>query len=213
MARVGNFDVELNQQGWFDIRLADPINGWFDKVAVGRKALPPPGPGVLPLSGGGGGGGRWPQSMPPNPFGQLPPEPPSFLTDSFSVDLFAEPAPPGQQPTVPQPTLSVEELLSRFDIPAPEERPASDASEPRASEPQKTLTREERQTIINNYWMQPDVRKSRDWFPIAVMFLGATSIVGLGVVVAHLSKTSAEDKKKREELENLLLDLKKKGIL
>lgn len=35
MARIGNFDVTLNKQGWFDIDSADPLNGWFDDTAVG----------------------------------------------------------------------------------------------------------------------------------------------------------------------------------
>jgi hypothetical protein len=45
MARIGNWDVSLNKQGWFDITLADPLNGWFDKTAVGFEGftISPPG--------------------------------------------------------------------------------------------------------------------------------------------------------------------------
>jgi len=46
MARIGNFDVTLNRQGWFDINAADPRNGQFDKVAIGVEGaieLQPPG--------------------------------------------------------------------------------------------------------------------------------------------------------------------------
>ena len=39
MARIGNWDVTLNKQGWFDTTSADPLNGWFDKTAIGAQSI------------------------------------------------------------------------------------------------------------------------------------------------------------------------------
>jgi hypothetical protein len=37
VARIGNFDVQYNPQGWFDTTLADPLNGWLCDDAIGLK--------------------------------------------------------------------------------------------------------------------------------------------------------------------------------
>jgi hypothetical protein len=39
VARLGEFDVTLSPQGWFDVTYANPENGFFDKDAVGTSTL------------------------------------------------------------------------------------------------------------------------------------------------------------------------------
>jgi hypothetical protein len=54
VARLGNFDVELVAAGWFDSSLADPLEGFFDDVAVGvLGGSPPPVPVILSGPHGG----------------------------------------------------------------------------------------------------------------------------------------------------------------
>jgi hypothetical protein len=97
MARIGNFDVKLNYQGLFDADLADPINGWLDKTAIGLSAinLYPPGipsasvvaaapeviqivspPGITPATGTAGNDGVAPAHV------AIIVEPPGILSPS-----------------------------------------------------------------------------------------------------------------------------------
>jgi hypothetical protein len=65
VARLGNFSPQLTAKGWFGTTFADPLNGWFDGVAVGRRKAPPPPPPpprpapIPPAGGGMQEGGSW----------------------------------------------------------------------------------------------------------------------------------------------------------
>jgi SPP1 gp7 family putative phage head morphogenesis protein len=47
VARVGAWDITLNRQAWFDVNAGDPLEGFLDKVAIGRGGTPPPPPPVV----------------------------------------------------------------------------------------------------------------------------------------------------------------------
>jgi len=197
VARLGNFDVTLSRGGWFDITTADPLNGWFDKVAVGVEGSPPPpppAPATAPLLGGGGGRPTLLER--------------ETLAQQAYLDLLDfEPSPQIELPGFePAPELApVEDLLNKF---APGERQQTGVPGVQINSPPAWCAPAPASPL---YTAAPSA-PTRDWFPFAMLFLGATAAVGVGVVLGRVAKDD-EEKQKRHELDDMLAELRRKSLI
>jgi hypothetical protein len=195
MARLGNFDVELNFQGWFDIDMADPLNGWLDKVAVGvgTSTSPPPPTPTAPLLGGGGGGGRWPYE---------PARPWPVQIDLFDFEPSQEPLSEpfeGPEPTKGPDAPDVEKLFEMFE---PGEFKQKGVAGVSIQSPEAWC--------VPDLLPAPPMPSRRDWFPLAMAFLGLTTAVGVGIVIGRVTQDASE---KEPDIHVMLAELRRKGLI
>jgi hypothetical protein len=183
VARVGNFDAELNPQGWFDETFADPLNGWFDDTAIGLGGSPPPPPTPVPLimtrGGGSVGGAVGPRSPALDVFSlplQLQQQPRPITVEYDLEDFLPTPADRSPSKLLED---EVAQLLQKF---VPGELPVEGVAGASIDTPPSPHVKPAAKKIVGR------ADNADDAFAFAMILLGITVTTGLGIAIGRATR-------------------------